>query len=192
MRHGTTEGWFLDRGLPSALTPRARARHLLARSAPALAAYATVVVALLVVYFLTGTSEIYIDGAPTRAEQIVLAVIVLVVVLAAAQLSHLMMVAVSTAAIYFALGLIVLSPQLLAKWTGNGAADGTVLGMTIPVPQSLIHMTLILCVLTFMYVSARSVGDGEYKADFLDPLIEDLHVTLVARNRYRAELADSG
>jgi hypothetical protein len=36
-----------------------------------------------------------------------------------------------------------------------------------------------------MYVSARSVADDDYKRDFLSPLIEDLHVTLVGRNRYR-------
>jgi hypothetical protein len=359
-------GWFLKQGLPTALTPRARTRYLVSRSAPALAGYATVMVALLVVFFLTGSSEIYIDGAPTPAEQIVLAVIVLALplaltvgwvvsrlcnrrtqsvssiaavviaavasmiqggpshllgvvvvvavvaamtvtgagavlgwavtvtmtqvaamgalfvrslpvvlltvvvffntyvwvmastisrtrlwiavlflvavtiafivstsasrvrpmlesasaagedahdltgtpfaavpdppvsdpltraerfnvvgVLAAAQLAHLLMVAICTAAIYFALGLIVLSPGVLAKWTGGGTSDGTILGMTIPVPQSLIHMTMILCALTFMYVSARSVGDDEYKRDFLAPLIEDLHTTLLARNRYR-------
>jgi hypothetical protein len=108
-----------------------------------------------------------------------------VTVLAAAQIAHLMMVAISTAAIYFVLGLIVLSPSLLAKWSGNGASDGTILGMTVPVPQSLIHMTLLLCALTFMYVSARSVADDDYKRDFLSPLIEDLHVTLIGRNRYR-------
>jgi hypothetical protein len=365
--------WFLDKGLPAALLPRSRARHLWLRSAPALAAYATVVVALLVVYFLTGSSEIYIDGAPTAAERIVLGVLALaaplavavgravsplpsrhtqsavavaavavaavavatfagvaqggfphllssmvtvvvvvvstatgvgavlgwavrltmtqvaamgalfvralpvvlltvvvffntyvwilaatigrgrlwialafllavtavflvsashswakpmlesvsspheavhdltdtpfaampdaaanepltkgerfniVVVLAAAQIAHLLVVAVCTAAIFFVLGLILLSPAVLAKWTGDGASDGTVLGMTIPVPQSLIHVTLILCALTFMYVSARSVGDAEYKRNFLSPLIEDLHTTLIARNRYRAD-----
>jgi hypothetical protein len=360
------ESWFLARGLPAVLTVRARWRHVWPRSAPALTAYATIVSALLVVYLLIGTSEVYVDGAPTPVERIVLTVIALavplgallgwlvsrvrrlaqsviammavvvsivtsliqggiahllvtfaviaiilaltasgvgavlswatrltgtqlaamgalfvralpvvlltvvvffnpyawamaattsqarlglaltflltitaafvvsatfswvrpmldtasashggaheltgtpfasgpdpavadrltrgehlnvVVVLAAAQLTHLMMVAVSTAAIYFVLGLIVLSPRLLAKWSDNGPSDGTVLGMTIPVPQSLIHMTLILCVLTFMYVSAKSVADNDYKSRFLDPLIEDLHVTLIARNRYRA------
>jgi hypothetical protein len=111
-----------------------------------------------------------------------------VVVLAAAQITHLLLVAISTAAIYFVLGLILLSPEVLAKWTGDGTTDGTLLGITVPVPQSLIHMTLILCVLTFMYVSARSVGDDEYKKGFLDPLIEDLHVTLLARNRYRSDV----
>lgn len=362
----TAERWFLSRGLPTALTPRARARHLVARSAPALAAYATVVIALLAVFFLIGSSEVNIDGAPTPAESLVLGVLAMaaplallvgwavsrlrsrrgqtvaaiaavgvaavagliqggfshllgtgvvvavvavltatgtgavlgwavrltmsqaaamgglfvralpvmlltvvvffntyvwvlastisqarlflallflfsvstaflvsvshsrvksllqsvsaphdsahdlsgtpfaalpdspvsdplsrterfniVVVLAAAQVAHLLMVAICTAAIFFTLGLIVLSPELLAKWTGGGSSDGTLLGMTIPVPQSLIHITLILCALTFMYVSARSVGDDEYKRDFLGPLIEDLHTTLIARDRYR-------
>ena len=41
------------------------------------------VVALLVVFLLMGASEIYIDGAPTPAERIVLAVIALVIPLAA-------------------------------------------------------------------------------------------------------------
>ena len=52
------ESWFLTRGLPAVLTPRARARHLWSRSAPALVAYAVLVVALLVVHLLTGTSEV--------------------------------------------------------------------------------------------------------------------------------------
>jgi hypothetical protein len=60
------------------------------------------------------------------------------------------------------------------------------------VPQSLIHMALILCALTFMYVGARSVGDDDYKRNFLSPLIEDLHTTLIARNRYRHAPAKGG
>ena len=360
------QAWFLERGLPTALTARNRSRHLLPRSAPGLAGYATIVLALLVVYFVTGSSEVYVDGAPTAAETVVLVVIVLVVplalvigrmvsriqsrrtqsivsvgavavavgasvfqgglaelpativavavvvvatatgvgavlgwalrltvtqvsamgallvsalpvmlltvvvffngyvwilastisqarlflalfflfavtaafivsssrsrvrpmlesvgtpdgtqhdlsgtpfaamperpspdpltraervnvvlVMATTQIAHLLVVAICTASIFFTLGLIVLSPELLAKWSGGGPSDGTILGVTLPVPQSLIHMTLILCALTFMYVSARSVGDDEYKRDFLTPLIEDLHTTLVARNRYR-------
>lgn len=108
-----------------------------------------------------------------------------VIVLAGAQMAHLLMVAISTAAIYFVLGLILLSPEVLAVWTRDGTSDGTVLGMTIPVPQSLIHMTMLLGVLTFMYVSGRSVGDEDYKRDFLTPLLDNLHATLIARNRYR-------
>ena len=35
-----------------------------------------------------------------------------------------------------------------------------------------------------MYVSARAVGEGEYRYKFLDPLVEDLKLTLLVRNRY--------
>ena len=77
------ESWFLARGLPAVLRVRARWHHVWPRSAPALTAYATMVSALLVVYFLIGTSEVYIDGAPTPVERIALTVIALAVPLGA-------------------------------------------------------------------------------------------------------------
>ena len=107
-------------------------------------------------------------------------------VLAVSQLAHILVVAFVIASIFFVLGLILLSPEVLAAWTRNGSSDGTVLGMTIPVPQALIHVTMFLGALTFMYVSARAAGDGEYRTQFLDPLSDDLRLTLVARGRYRA------
>jgi hypothetical protein len=107
-------------------------------------------------------------------------------VVAASQVTQVAMVAVATAAIFFILGLLVLSPEILATWTNNGPDQGIWFGMTLPVPQPLIHVTMFLAALTFMYVSARAVGDGEYRTLFLDPLIDDLRLTLVARNRYRA------
>jgi hypothetical protein len=54
-----------------------------------------------------------------------------------------------------------------------------------------LNLALILFALTFMYVSPRSVSD-EYKRDFLVPLIEDLHVTFIARNRYRGAQRTAG
>ena len=110
-------------------------------------------------------------------------------VLAASQLAQILAVAVVTALLFFVLGLILLSPEVLAAWTRNGSSDGTFLGMTIPVPEALIQITLFLGALTFMYVSARAAGDGEYRSNFLDPLIDDLRLTLVARNRYRAAVS---
>ncbi|MCV7299097.1 hypothetical protein H7J93_05525 [Mycobacterium barrassiae] len=108
-------------------------------------------------------------------------------VLAVSQLAQIFAVAIVIALIFLVLGLILISPDLLGALTqGKGPSDGTVLGMTIPVPQPLIHVTMFLAALTFMYVSARSAGDGEYRKQFLDPLSEDLRMTLVARNRYRA------
>jgi hypothetical protein len=108
-----------------------------------------------------------------------------VFVLATSQLAQILVLAVVTGTIYLILGLIVLSPELLNEWTHTYKSSATVLGFTLPVPDSLIHMALFLGALTFMYISARAAGDAEYRSTFLDPLIDDLRTTLIARNRYR-------
>jgi len=108
-----------------------------------------------------------------------------VFVITATQIVQVSMVSVVTAGIFFVLGLILLNPEVLAAWSEGGPSDGTLMGMDFPVPNSLIHMTMFLGALTFMYITARAVGDGEYRSLYLDPLIDDLKVTLQARNRYR-------
>lgn len=109
-----------------------------------------------------------------------------VFVVIVSQLAQVLTVAVVTALIFFVFGLILLNPELLAAWTRNPTRDGRLLWMTVPVPNALIQVTLFLGALTFMYLSARAVGDGEYRSRFVDPLIDDLKLTLVARSRYRA------
>jgi hypothetical protein len=113
-----------------------------------------------------------------------------VFVLATSQLVQILVVAALTGTIYLVLGLIVLTPELLKEWTHLSRSEAIVLGWTLPVPDSLIHMSLFLGALTFMYVSARAVGDGDYRSTFLDPRIEDLHAALIARNRYRNTMSD--
>jgi hypothetical protein len=108
-----------------------------------------------------------------------------VFVLAASEIAQILTVALVTASLFLVLGLILLSPEVLRAWTPHGSSNGTLLGYSFPVPQPLIHVTLFLGALTFMYISARAVGDGEYRSRFLDPLIDDLKLTLLARNRYR-------
>ena len=107
-------------------------------------------------------------------------------VVAATQLTQILIIATMTSLIFLILGLILLSPELLAAWTRNGRSDGSVLGMTIPVPDSLIQITFFLGALTFMYISARTVSDAEYRTRFFDPLIDDVQLTSRARDRYRA------
>lgn len=110
----------------------------------------------------------------------------LVFVTAMSQVLQVLVVATITAAIFLVLGLILLSPQLLAEWTHHGATDGTVLGMTLPVPQALIQITLFLGAMTFMYISARAASDADYREQFIDTHVADLRRTLDARDRYRA------
>ncbi len=110
-----------------------------------------------------------------------------VFVVAASQVGQVLTVALATGAIFFILGLIVLSPPLLDSWTrGSARSDGEFLGMVLPVPDALIQTTMMLTAITFMYLAAKAVTDTEYRAQFLDPLLADLRRTLVARDRYRA------
>lgn len=108
-----------------------------------------------------------------------------VFVLVLSQVLHVLAVSVVTTLIFGVLGLILLTPRLLAEWTRNGASDGVILGMTLPIPQALIQTSMFLGAMTFMYISARAAGDSDYRTRFLDPLIEDLTLTLDARDRYR-------
>lgn len=110
-----------------------------------------------------------------------------VFVVSASQLGQVATAALTTGGIFFVFGLILLSPELLDAWTRNeGSHDGRLLGMTLPVPDPLIQTTLLLTAITFMYLSAKAVSDREYRAAFVDPLIDQLRLTLVARDRYRA------
>ena len=109
--------------------------------------------------------------------------------LATSQLVEIVVVALVGATMYLILGMIILTPSLLNEWTHTSVSTATVLGWTLPVPDSLIHMCLFLGALTFMYISARAVDDAEYRGMFLDPLMNDLHTALSARNRYRGAVA---
>lgn len=112
-----------------------------------------------------------------------------VFVVSASQLGQVMTAAITTGTIFFVFGLILVSPPLLDAWTRDaGSHDGQLLGMTLPVPDPLIQTTLLLTAITFMYLSAKAVSDREYRAEFVDPLIDELRLTLVARDRYRASL----
>lgn len=112
-----------------------------------------------------------------------------VFVLSLSQIVQVLTMAVVTGLIFLAFGLILVSPELLDAWTRGGSRDGQIMGMTLPIPQSLIQTTMFLTALTFMYLAARAVSDKEYRAQFLDPLVDDLRLTLVARDRYRTSTA---
>ena len=68
---------------------------------------------------------------------------------------------------------------------GGAAPFGQFIGMTLPVPNSLIQVTMFMTALTFMYLAARVFTD-EHRSQMIDPLIDDVRLTLVARDRYRA------
>ncbi len=110
-----------------------------------------------------------------------------VFVVAMTQMIHVLTVAVMTGAVFFILGIILVSPEVLDAWTrGAGRPDGQLLGMTLPIPDSLIQTTMLLTAITFMYLAAKAVTDAQYRSQFLDPVIDDVRLNIVALGRYRS------
>ena len=104
-------------------------------------------------------------------------------VAAASQVIQALAIAVVVGSLYLVLGLIVLNPANVNHLTGGGPLDSEWLGVSVPVAPAHLRVTAFLMILTYMYICARAVGDGEYRSSFLDPLLADLHTALDARDR---------
>src|SRR5690606_27121196 len=97
-----------------------------------------------------------------------------VFVVASSQVSQVLTVATLTGAIFVVLGLIVVSPEVLDSWSrGAGRPDGHLLGMTLPIPDALLQTSMLLAAITFMYLSAKAATDTDYRAQFIEPLMDD-------------------
>lgn len=128
------------------------------------------------------TADVEIDGhsAPLRRGERVNLMFVAV----GSQVIQIVSVALVTVVIFFVLGFIVLSPAVLSHWTGGNTDQVEMLGVGLPIPLPLAHVTLFQGGLTLMYLSARAVSDPEHRTEFLDPLFKDLTRTLDARDAY--------
>ncbi|MGW0161312.1 hypothetical protein ACWDUN_18590 [Mycobacterium sp. NPDC003323] len=112
----------------------------------------------------------------------------LVLVVTMSQVTQMVVLACVTGAVFFTLGLIVLNPAVSDKLTGGAPVQSVWFDMTLPVSVAHLHMTAFLTALTFMYVSVRAVGDGEYRREFLDPLLTEMELAIAARHRYHATI----
>ena len=118
----------------------------------------------------------------------------LVVLAVASYVVQLALIATITGGVFFVLGLIVLNQDVQARLTNGMTAPAELFGFLLPFSRAHLHVTAILTALTFMYIGVRAVGDGEYRREFLNPLIAHMRRTLEARNRYIALIreVDSG
>jgi hypothetical protein len=112
-------------------------------------------------------------------------------VAASSQVIQALAIAVVVGSLYLVLGMIVLNPANVSHLTGGGPLHSEWLGVTVPAAPAHLRVTAFLMTLTYMYICARAVGDGEYRSSFLDPLLEDLHTALNARDRMLSGRPDS-
>jgi hypothetical protein len=92
---------------------------------------------------------------------------------------------------FIALGVIAVPDDVTVLWSteqscpvGEPPCAGTWFGIHVPIPQTAVHTSLFVAVLSGLYFTVSTSVDPQYRQRFFDPLIADLAVSLAGRDAY--------
>jgi hypothetical protein len=124
--------------------------------------------------------------ALSRAEQINV-----VAVMVVSQAIQVVFFTAGLFAFFLALGIIAVPYDVAVLWSseqscaiGQPPCAGTWFGIHIPIPQTIVHMSLFVAVLSGLYFTVSTSVDPLYRQRFFDPLIADVAVSLAGRDAY--------
>lgn len=94
-------------------------------------------------------------------------------------------------AFFLALGIIAIPFDVMVLWAseetclvGQPPCAGTWFGIHISIPQTVVHTSLFVAVLSGLYFTVSTSVDPLYRERFFEPLIADVAVSLAARDAY--------
>ena len=94
-------------------------------------------------------------------------------------------------AFFLALGIIAIPYDVTVLWAGEQTCQigqppcaGTWFGVHIPIPQTVVHTSLFVAVLSGLYFTVSTSVDPLYRQRFFEPLIADVAVSLAGRDAY--------
>ncbi|RSM66892.1 hypothetical protein DMH03_07380 [Amycolatopsis sp. WAC 01376] len=93
-------------------------------------------------------------------------------------------------AFFVVFGVLILRPEVVTQFAGRESAPGTLLGVPLPVSSALVNVSVFLAVFSGLYFAASTATDARYRRSFFEPLLEDVKVSLAARDIYLAHWAD--
>lgn len=95
-------------------------------------------------------------------------------------------------AFFLALGIVAIPDDVAVLWSseetcpvGQPPCPGTWFGVNVPVPQTIVHVSLFVAVLSGLYFTVSTSVDPLYRERFFEPLIADVAVSLAGRDAYR-------
>lgn len=95
-------------------------------------------------------------------------------------------------AFLLALGVIAIPDDVSVLWSaeesctvGQPPCAGTWFGIHIPIPQTVVHTSLFVAVLSGLYFTVSTSVDPLYRQRFFDPLVSDVATSLAGRDAYR-------
>ncbi|MGH3678452.1 MAG: hypothetical protein ACRDU5_22480 [Mycobacterium sp.] len=96
-------------------------------------------------------------------------------------------------AFFLALGIVAIPDDVAVLWSSEETCPvdqppcpGTWFGIHVPVPQTAVHVSLFVAVLSGLYFTVSTSVDPLYRERFFDPLISDVAVSLAGRDVYLA------
>ena len=109
-------------------------------------------------------------------------------VLFVAQLLQILVLSVLVFCLLIALGALAINGSVIDSWLGDGASklQGTLFGIALPLPRALVHVSLFLAAFSGLYFAATAATDDNYRVAFFEPLLDDVRVSLAARQVYLA------
>jgi hypothetical protein len=122
----------------------------------------------------------------SRAEQVNV-----VAVMVVAQAIQVVLFTTGLFAFFLVLGIVSVPDDVAVLWSseqscpiGEPPCPGTWFGVHVPVPQTIVHMSLLVAVLSGLYFTVSTSVDPLYRQRFFDPLIADVAVSLAGRDAY--------
>jgi uncharacterized membrane protein len=112
----------------------------------------------------------------------------LMLVLFLAQALQIAMLAVLVFCLFIGLGALAVDKLVVDTWLGDGKylESGTLFGIKLLLPNSLVQLSILLSVISGLYFTASAATDPLYRQAFFEPLIADVRVSLAVRQAYLA------
>jgi hypothetical protein len=128
---------------------------------------------------------------PTRTPLSLAEQINVVAVMVVAQAIQVVFFTAGLFAFFIALGVIAVPDDVTVLWSseqscpvGEPPCAGTWFGVHVPIPQTAVHTSLFVAVLSGLYFTVSTSVDPQYRQRFFEPLIADLAVSLAGRDAY--------
>jgi hypothetical protein len=141
---------------------------------------------------LEGTPLATSDGhAPERTPLSAAEQVNVVAVMVVSQAIQVVLFTAGLFAFFLALGIVAVPDDVAVLWSseetcpvGEPPCPGTWFGIHVPVPQTIVHVSLFVAVLSGLYFTVSTSVDPLYRERFFDPLIADVAVSLAGRDAY--------
>ena len=111
------------------------------------------------------------------------------------QALQVLLVSAATGGFFVALGLLVITPEIIDSWTGTRGqelAEVHILGVDARLTAELLRVSAGIATLTGLYYAIAMLTDSTYRAEFLDEITAEMRETFKARAEYLEGLAARG